>query len=229
MHSRKLKEFSDEIKYKNRNPRNIELLKQIDNIEDNPTFIIQPETILYRSRKVETDLNTIDSEPGFHGYNSLGSFVAPPLKTKDMRANYRFIPYLYVASSKRLSVKEIRPEEGDSISVASIIVDEDLTVFDLRQIKNISANRNVKDSFLIDLAELYSKPVDTSEDQIEYIPTQFIAEYIKQLDYDGIIYPSSLGDDKNIDYNIVVFNYDKCHAISSEIVGIMGGEICQSS
>lgn len=219
MHSQKLKEFIEEIKFRNRNPKNVELLRKLDDVSMNPTEIVIPGTVFYRCRIVKDDLDTIGSEPGFSGYNSKGSFIAPVFATKDMRANYRFIPYLYIASTKELSIIETRPEKSDKVSVATIIVDEDLTLFDLRQTKDLSdKKRNVKDNFLIDLAELYSKPVESTDDQADYIPTQFIAEYIKQLDYDGIIYPSSHGGDKTKEYSIVVFNYNKCHASGSELI-----------
>lgn len=219
MHSQKLREFSEEIKFKNRNPRNVELLKRLDDVTLNPTEIVQPGTLFYRCRIVKDNLENINSEHGFSGYNAAGSFVAPVFATKDMRANYRFIPYLYVASTKKLAIFETRPEKEDKVSVATIVVDEELTLFDLRQTKDLSdKKRTVKDNFLIDLAELYSKPVNSTDDQADYIPTQFIAEYIKQLDYDGIIYPSSHGGDKNNEYSIVVFSYNKCHASGSELI-----------
>ena len=135
-----------------------------------------------------------------------------------MRANYRFIPYLYVASTKELAILEVRPQLVDLVSVATIEVDEQLNLFDLCHIKDADdRNRTPKDNFMIDLAELYSKPVETTDDQVDYVPTQFIAEYIKNLNYDGIIYPSSHNSDKDRNYSVVIFNYNKCHVSGSEL------------
>ena len=217
MHSRKLKEFIEEIKYRNRNPKNNELLSLLDDVGKNPTTFFNEGTVFYRCRLVKNDLEKIDVETGFEGYDAKGSFVAPVLATYDMRANYRFIPYLYVASTEELAVKEIRPGILSLVSISRIIVDEELKLFDLRKTKSLKDNRDVRDNFLIDLAELYSKPVETYEEQVDYVPTQYIAEYIKNLDYDGVIYPSSHAKDKEIDYNIVIFNYSKCHALDSKL------------
>lgn len=77
---------------------------------------------------------------------------------------------------------------------------------------------------------LYSKPVTSDDDILDYIPTQYVAEYAKHLGYDGIIFRSSLAPEldvhtasshKDFDrYNIVVFNYEKCSAIKSNVVEV---------
>ena len=77
---------------------------------------------------------------------------------------------------------------------------------------------------------LFSKPVKSGDDTLDYIPTQYISEYVKNLNYDGIVYRSSLtpelddsdhDSDAEIDgYNIVVFNYGKCEPIGSNVVTV---------
>lgn len=218
MHSIKLREFVEEIKYKNRNPQNNKVLSILEDVDKNPKTTLKEGTIFYRCRLVKDNLDRIDIENGFAGYDSAGSFVTPVFATYDMRANYRFIPYLYVASTEELSVKETRPEIVSLVSIARIIADEELMLFDLRNTKTLEEKRNVRDNLLIDLAELYSKPVESNEEQVDYVPTQYIAEFIKNLGYDGIIYPSAHGMDRETDYNIVIFNYDKCHALDSKLV-----------
>ena len=47
----------------------------------------------------------------------------------------------------------------------------------------------------------------------DYIPSQIIAEYLKNLGYDGIRYNSSLHFGG---VNLTIFNYEKCEAISSQ-------------
>ena len=49
-----------------------------------------------------------------------------------------------------------------------------------------------KINFFADLSALYSKPIANDDDVLDYIPTQFIAEYVKNLGYDGIAFRSSL-------------------------------------
>lgn len=213
--SRKLKEFIENIKYVDRNPKNVDALEELKNVSTNPCTNINRGTHFYRSRLVTDDKSNIGIELMFEGYSMKYSFVPPVNKSKDSRASYRFIPYLYVASTEKVSIAEVRPKAEDEVSVAIIEVMENLTLFDLIQVKTVDEKRNVKDNILIDLAELYSKPVSTEDEQIDYVPTQYIAEFIKKCDYDGIIYPSSFFPDEKQNYNIVIFNYDKCRAVRS--------------
>ena len=218
--SKKLKEFTDEIKYENRNPENVEVLKKLKDDSTNPYTNINKGTKFYRSRVVAGNESGIGIEPGFDGYSMKDSFVPPISKSKDLRASYRFIPYLYVASTEEVSIAEVRAKAGDRVSIAIIEVLEDLILFDLTQTKTKNEKRNVKDNILIDLARLYSKPVSTADEQIDYVPTQYIAEFIKKCDYDGIVYPSSFFPREINNYNIAIFNYDKCRAIKSYIKNI---------
>jgi len=57
----------------------------------------------------------------------------------------------------------------------------------------------IKDnSILRSLARELSKPINPGKISIEYIPTQYVTEIIRNLKYDGMIYPSALGKGKNI-------------------------------
>lgn len=85
-------------------------------------------------------------------------------------------------------------------------------------------------NFFADLSMLFSKPVASDDDILDYIPTQFIAEFAKKIGYDGIAFRSSLTPElegqnnnelyANDSFNVVVFNYDKCCPITSNIVNV---------
>ena len=49
------------------------------------------------------------------------------------------------------------------------------------------------------------KSVVTVLNKIEYVPLQFVAEYIKGLGFDGIVFSSITMENQ---YNYVIFNYD---------------------
>ena len=71
-----------------------------------------------------------------------------------------------------------------------------------------------------DLSNLYSTPATKDDDILDYIPTQFIAEYAKSLGYDGIAFSSSLTPEYTPEmhrYNIVIFNYEKCKPVKSNV------------
>jgi hypothetical protein len=58
----------------------------------------------------------------------------------------------------------------------------------------------------------FSKP--NKGDAKGYIPTQYIAEYLRFLGYEGIRFNSSL---YKSGYNLTIFNLDKCKPINSKL------------
>lgn len=221
--SRYLKEFIDEITYHNRNPRDLKALELMDDISTNPEIKVKENELLYRSRIIK-DKSKINISHGFFGFDSAESFVPPKEYTCDMRANYRYIPYLYCSNHPYLSLVEVRPRLGADVSIATIVAKEELTLLDFTNSKKLAKMTTTKKNLFSDLSGLFSKPVTDEDDIKDYIPTQFIAEYAKKLDYDGIVYRSSLVPEMNRSemkrFNIVVFNYSKCKPIKSNVVRI---------
>lgn len=126
------------------------------------------------------------------------------------RANPIGISYLYVASDKETAIAEIRPHKGDYVSVVKMSMPEDLNLVDLRSPKNslspfayMDDDNMLKKLFqnielLQKLSEELSKPILPREAHLEYLPSQYLAELIKDSGFDGIIYKSSVGNGDNI-------------------------------
>lgn len=220
MKSKYLKEFVEEIKYNNRNPKDLKALELIDDLSTNPEIIIGTNESLYRARVVD-DVKEIGKEKDFYGYGAKQSFVPPPKLARDLRANYRYIPYLYCANYPYVAIAEVRPRLGTTVSLATISVKEPLTLLDFtirqRPTKMSEAKKNLFD----DLSELFSLPVTSDDDIVDYIPTQFVAEHAKYKGYDGIAFSSSVTpefyDCNPNRFNVVIFNYNKCEAVKSNI------------
>jgi len=192
MKSNKLRKFIWEIKYVNRNPKNNSILELLDEgLNTNPEFILEEGTELFRSRIISNRKDT-NKEKGFYGYGLKDSFIPPQEKATDMRANYRYIPYLYCSNHKYISIIEVRPRFGAEVSVATIKVQDKLTLLDFTMQKHVKRISATKKNLLEDLSELFSRPIVTSDDVLDYIPTQYIAEFAKNLGYDGISFKSSL-------------------------------------
>jgi len=227
--SKHLKDFIEEIQHRNRNPQDTKVLDLLNDIHTNPERKIKAGAKLYRCR-ILLDKKKAGKEPDFYGYDKKESFVPPPEVTRDLRANYRYIPYLYCANHPYTALVEVRPRLGADVSIATITVNEDLTLLDFTLKEIPSKMSNTKLNLFMDLSMLYSKPVTSDDDILDYIPTQFIAEYAKNLGYDGITFRSSLTPELNdqdiyehqeLDrYNIVIFNFNKCEATSSNIVNV---------
>lgn len=221
--SKYLREFIEEITYHNRNPRDLKALELMDDISTNPEIRIKEKGKLYRSRIIK-DKSKTNKAPGFFGYDFDESFVPPREYTSDMRANYRYIPYLYCSNHPYLSLVEVRPRLGAYVSIATIVAKEELTLLDFTNSNKPPKMTSAKENLFSDLSGLFSKPVADEDDIKDYIPTQFIAEYAKNLGYDGIVFRSSLVPEVNrsgmMRFNVVVFNYTKCEPIKSNVFQI---------
>lgn len=221
MKSANLRSFIKEIQYKNRNPQDNRVLELLKDVSTNPERVLLSGDLLYRSRIIGSEDKLALQKP-FWGFDRNGSFVPPASKTKDMRANYRYIPYLYCTDNSYLSVLEVRPRLGARVSVAIITIKSEITLLDFTMADKKSKMSEAKANLFADLSELFSKPVVADDDTLDYIPTQYIAEYVKNLGYDGIAYKSSLDvitDNNNLNTknNIVIFNHHKCEPVSSNV------------
>ena len=227
--SRLLKQFISEIQYRNRNPRDVKVLQLLDDLSTNPERVFMPQDKLFRCRLVSNG-SRIGVEDGFFGFNAKESFVAPSSATKDMRANYKYIPYLYCTNHPYTALLEVRPRMGSIVSVATIEVKEKIALLDFT-LHTVPKNmQETKLNLFSDLSYLFSKPVAFEDDTLDYIPTQYIAEYAKNLGYDGIAFESSLTPElrsqdivthPELDrYNVVIFNYEKCYPIKSNLVKV---------
>ena len=148
----------------------------------------------------------------FKGLTKEASFVPTDnLIIKDGRANPRYIKYLYMAENPTTAIFEVRPLITDRINVSEIVVNEELKIADLTfdYFSIIPEKRDEMQWLLFYIHRAFSIP---TIDPDEYLPSQIIAENIKQWGYDGIRYNSSLHSGG---VNITVFNYEKCDAISS--------------
>lgn len=232
--SKLLKAFIKEIQFKNRNPRDLKAIELLDDISTNPERTLYVGSKLFRCRIIE-NVSEISKEENFWGYSAKKSLAPPPDKTKDMRANYRYIPYLYCANHPYTALVEVRPRLGAQVSIATIRVNEDIRLLDFTMQTTSSKMTDTKKNLFADLSMLYSKPIASDDDILDYIPTQYIAEYAKNLNYDGISFRSSLTPElarqdalthPELDrYNIVVFNYNKCSAIKSNVIKVIGNHI----
>ena len=134
--------------------------------------------------------------------------LAPPNgKSSPGRCNPEGISYLYLSSCQKTAVCEVRPSSGDIVSVAKINVDVS-KIFSFRvyfQGLPLPIGVDTEDSMilikLID-SELSSKV--TKNRKLDYIPLQYISEYIKNRGYDGFVYSSTVGPGMNL----VMFNWE---------------------
>lgn len=125
------------------------------------------------------------------------------------RANPPGIPYLYLGSLAETAVAEIRPHTGESAWVARFSIPGPIAVVDLRNPRKLVSPFLLADSesvgqmradipFLERLGDELTKPVLPQGAAIDYIPSQFLCEFIKKSGFDGVVYRSAVSDGINL-------------------------------
>lgn len=182
-------EFEEEIIHRNRFFPNAGIVRQIDGLLDRTdSFIaVNKGSKLYRARQIA--LEDIEQKDGdICGYDEKGSLSPSSDITIAGRANPSKIPYLYAAMDKYTAAAEIKPSLKDFISVAELDVNEELKLADFVY-REESGGKSDLEQLRNNISLSYSMVVDRKN--IEgYIPTQYIAEYIKHKGLDGIAYMS---------------------------------------
>lgn len=189
---------------------------------------LKTDVSMYRARAVEEDVHVSRS------------FLQapPPSRATGGRANPTGIPYLYlafsvetciyesrVANHARIAVGEFRPvRELRVLDLADIDPPEFFSVEDLGSIE-VQARRVSSYRYLVALGDELKRPVRATDQAIEYIPTQYLCEFAKSLELDGVLYPSSQHRDGR---NVVLFDVSAAQMVSDlvQIATVTG--VCAS-
>lgn len=135
-------------------------------------------------------------------YRLVSEMKAPPAKYAGAgRINPAGMPFLYTADGIETIKREVHQEEGTPLTVVKCSPNRTLRVLDLtiddEEKKRVNSFRRV-------INDNFSKPVDLNNSVVEYLPTQLIAVYIKDvMGLDGVKYTSSVYP---LGYNVVIFD-----------------------
>ena len=214
--------FKNEIKYENRfhikksNLIDLEQLKLFF-MDEGEAFIkyIKKGRCFYRCR-----ISTKE------GYKNDKMWNPPKEHATSGRANPKGISYLYLGNSIETTLYETRASLFDYVSVGKFELKEDIKILDLRNpdydIIPWSENDIIEpyiiySSFIKTLQAEISLPIRKQDKELDYIPTQYISEYIKSLGFDGVEYQSSLDKDG---YNLAIFNPEKFDCTETKVYDI---------
>lgn len=139
------------------------------------------------------------------------------------RANPTGIPYLYLGSLPATAVSEIRPHTGEVACVAKFTLSEPVTAVDLRDPRGLVSPFILSDAdaigqmradipFLERLGEELTRPVLPRSAAIDYLPSQYLCEFIKKIGYGGVVYRSSVSDGINLAL------FDPSKAVAGDVV-----------
>lgn len=190
-----------------------EMLEQLVTPAD---MLIEITDLWYRSRLLSGDKPFALNEMG-----------APPAHLAGHgRANPAGIPYLYLGSTETTAVSEVRPHAGESACVASFqvsavpVVDlrnprKSVSPFILENAEQIAALRAAL-PLLERLGDELTKPVQPRSAVFEYIPSQYLCEFIKKCGYQGVLYRSSVSEG----VNLALFSPELACPVATKVVHV---------
>lgn len=142
-----------------------------------------------------------------------GQMGKPPMeKTKHGRGNPEGISYLYLATTAQTAMKEVRPNIHDHLTVAKFRFKNDARIINLTSrwvidspFKHGDKLKSVLDSLypIRLLKESLSTPIDLHKASLDYLPTQYLCEFIKKKGYAGLMYISSFSPR---DCNLLIYD-----------------------
>ncbi len=136
---------------------------------------------------------------------------APPVgKATAGRANPMGISCLYLADSPETALNEIRAGVYDYVAIGNFVLQKEIEVVNLTLVDQISpfwgmnntihaVNKKHLQKIGIDIA----KPLRRYDSPLDYLPTQYISDFIKSRGFDGIEYKSTMNKDG---YNLSIFD-----------------------
>ncbi len=204
-------EFENNIRYKNRLDAPDEIIEFLEDIARFEESINEGE-VLYRARVVDANnyskMNIDKGDEEKSGLSGLGvseSGAAPDGSASPGRANPIGISYLYLANAPETACAEVSPTLTELISVMRFQLNRTVNIINLNK-NSTSALSETEVVFLKKTMQVFMEP-KSRQDDVQYAPSQFIAQYIQKKGYDGIKYIPShdtvSGTDK---YSLVLFD-----------------------
>ncbi len=167
--------------------------------------------IFYRARINES----ADQDP-----YPIDKMKCPPQKIASAgRANPQGIPYLYLSTDSATTFYETRSSYLDELSIGKFKTtnDEPIVLVDFTEEQSLYEHVGQIEDFVKStllkrlISSDLSKPIRRYDSNLDYIPTQFICEYIRYIiEADGILFESSLHTGGK---NLVIFDQNKFECI----------------
>lgn len=207
-------QFSKSIKYSNR------FHNEMFNSDVFASFLSIAEKIycknelFYRARIAD----------GNNGFTCDKMYSPPKGKRCAGRVNPDGIGVLYLSSNEKTVLNETRVNAYDYVSIGTFQIKQDIRVVNLSGIAKMSpflydnieqfaVNRKVFQEMACEIA----KPLRRNDSTLEYLPTQYISEFVKSQGYDGVEFESTLHEEG---LNLALFDESKVDCISVKTVEI---------
>ena len=229
--------FEERVKRHRRHIWNREIdafLNTVLQTRQNRDFEIPVDTLVWRAQ-LGIKYNILRDECGEEIGEEWVGFSRSRMKplaqyAKASRANSSGIPVLYVASTEQTAISEVRPWVGSELSVAQFRITRQLNAIDLTQghgksswsgltLKQLSGREEPDTETKLravwtDIDNAFSRPVATSDEMEDYIPTRILAELFREAGYDAIVYRSQFGQGGRDGYNIAIFRLEDAEILN---------------
>lgn len=208
-------EFSHKLKIENRFHAELFHGKHFESFLKGLENTIDANTQLYRARVWIHD----------RGYSKKEMGAPPPDKATAGRINPEGMSYLYLSADKDTTLYETRALIYDRVTIGKFKLadsNQHLKIVDLTRIDQYILSESddctlyvVNKNHLTSISKQISKAQRRYEKSIEYVPTQYICDFIKSKGYDGIKYASTV---KEGGINYAIFNptHLKCCSIETK-------------
>jgi len=196
------KEFVEAIKRKNRFHTDYMNKEVLDKFIEYVIKTYKAGAVFYRGR--------ISANDGGWPINEMG---APPVDR-----------VLYLADTVNTTLHEIRAGVYDYVTIGDFVLQKDISVVNLADIDKISpfiffdyTLHAINKEYLQMINQEIAKPLRRHDSRLDYLPTQYLTEYIKSQGFDGIEYISTMGGDG---YNLAIFNEKLFECVSTTVYDV---------
>lgn len=149
----------------------------------------------------------------------------PELVTEG-RVNPKGVACLYLASDEKTAALEVRPLIGSYVSVAKFEVLREIRVVDCtlgmdplakRLRKAWTIPEDPETTVWLAINDAFSKPVERGDNNLDYVPTQILADAFKLHGFNGIAYKSSYREE---DFNVALFDIEAADLVNCSLYRI---------
>nr|WP_186809722.1 RES family NAD+ phosphorylase [Paenibacillus xylanexedens] len=208
--------FLEAIKHENRFHTNYFNLEMFDLFLEFSQKTFHKGERFYRAR--------ISNEDGF----ILKEMGAPPKElASEGRVNAAGISCLYVSQNRETTIREIRAGAHDFVTIAEFKLKKDINVVDLVNLPLLSPFKTIdyidytqhalNRRHLEKIGEEIAKPLRRQDSPLDYLPTQYISDFIRSRGYQGIQYTSTMHEGES---NLAIFDEKLMDPIGVSVVKI---------
>jgi len=142
-----------------------------------------------------------EGEVHYSPYKNSSIGAPPPRIAGEGRINRSGVSFFYAATDKYTAVAEVRPHPGDHVSIGKFRLTKDVIICDFSnsQIMQFFENDKLLDEFVhLNTLNVFMNKTVTPSGREHYTITQLIADCLRQMGYDGVLFNSTVGLGNNL-------------------------------